>query len=185
MSDRAELNKDSYDDIDASIRAVYGGLQPDEIHEHAGVILQDPNGKYYYTKPITSSKHDAFEVHAGLQKGWKLAGIYHTHPGKDKDGQVFSPDDLNVAAQLKVPSFVRFADGSIRQYQAGKTPTQQWAQPGTHMTSKVARGEDLPPELTAQLAQTDPPPHPEVQKQLMAEVQNADHVDSEGSQRSQ
>src|SRR5690348_12532991 len=87
----------SYNDVTSAARAALKGIKGHEGQEHAGVILKDPNGKFYATDPILSSAHDQFDLSVPLQKGWSIAGIYHTHPGNDQFGQYFSPNDINVA----------------------------------------------------------------------------------------
>lgn len=137
-----------YDDLPSAARAALRGIKAID-GEQAGAILKDPSGKYYATTPITSAQHDHFDFGVGVQKGWSLAGIYHTHPGNDDAGQYFSPDDLNVAHQLNVPSYIRFLkDDSIRSYTPGKTATSRMQYDGSPFGLKVARGDPVP----------DPPP---------------------------
>lgn len=117
----------------------------DDSQEDAGLILQNPEGKYTYTHPLSSSQHDHFGFRAALQNGWKIAGVYHTHPGSDADGQVFSPDDLSMAAKLGVPSYIKFLkDGSIRKYMPGQTQTQNMPAVGNKFGLKVSTGDPLP-----------------------------------------
>lgn len=91
--------------------------------EHAGVVLKGPDGKYYHTGMMPAQEeHFGLTVQAG--KGWSLAGIYHTHPYHDEMSQYFSPNDIDVANQLNVPSFIRFGqENAIRQFIPKKTPT--------------------------------------------------------------
>lgn len=131
------------DDMDSAAHGVLGGLTQD-AGEQAGVILKSPDGKFHTSGPVTSA-HDNFGLRIQMQKGWQLAGIYHTHPGEDELGQYFSPQDLQTAAALKVPSYVRFQkDGSVRKYVPGQTQTQQMAQVGNKFGMKVATGDAVP-----------------------------------------
>lgn len=151
---QVDPKSEAFEDADASAHAVLSGLG-DDSQEQAGVILVSPDGRYHYTTPTTSHQHDNFEVRVALQKGWKIAGIYHTHPGKDDDGQVFSPQDLEMAAKLNVPSYIRFLkDGSIRKYIPGQTSTQN--KPQGKFIRKVATGDTLPPPQVAQALSTPP-----------------------------
>lgn len=120
--------------------------------EQAGIIYKDANGQYRYSIPTTQSEHDSFALQAAVNKDQQIAGIFHTHPGTDDLGQVFSPDDLAVANQLKVPSYVLFLkDGSLRKYIPGQTPTQQMAKMGGSRVNTLAtsRGEPVQPPPTS------------------------------------
>lgn len=126
--------------------------------EQAAVVIKKPNGKYGYSTVAPQTTHDSFALRAGLPKDHSIAGVVHSHPGADALGQVFSPQDLNVADKLGVPSYIRFInDNSIRQYQPGQTKTQNTPTPGDRfgMGTKSAVGDPLP--LPAQPATaTDP-----------------------------
>jgi len=80
-----------------------------------------------------------------------LSAIYHTHPGSDVNGQYFSPNDIAIAKQLAVPSYVQFLkDGSVRSYTAGKTQTQSLSTDGSRFAmTRVAHGDPLilPPSM--------------------------------------
>lgn len=128
-------------DLDTSAYSVLHGIS-DDSQESAGLLMQHPSGQYFYTTPIPSQQHDHFALRAAVQQGWKIAGIYHIHPGNDADGQLFSPDDLQMAAQLKVPSYIKFMkDGAIRKYVPGQTQSQNLPAPGNKFPRKVATGD--------------------------------------------
>jgi len=130
-------------DLDTSAWSALHGIS-DGDQESAGLLMQHPNGQYFSTTPIPSQQHDHFALRAMVQKGWKIAGIYHTHPGNDADGQLFSPDDLQVAAQLKVPSYIKFMkDGAIRKYVPGQTASENMPAPGSKFPRKVATGDPV------------------------------------------
>lgn len=142
----------AYDSVQEAARATLRGIKGKDLQEHAGVILKDPSGKYYATDPTVSAIHDQFALKVQLQKGWSIAGVYHTHPGADQLGQYFSPNDLNVANQLKVPSYIRFLkDDSIRSYTPGQTSTRRIDYPGSPFGLHVAKGDPVadPPPPTA------------------------------------
>lgn len=111
--------------------------------ERAGVLLKDTDGRYRYST-TTEGTNDSFQLRAAIPKGYSFAGIMHAHPGQDERGQVFSPDDINAANNLKVPSYIRFLDsGEVRKYVPGLTKTQQMADPTSRMPLNVARGDSL------------------------------------------
>lgn len=140
-----------HDDIDDSAMSALNNNASiaDDGTEHAGLILQNPDGKYTYTAPVTSRQHDHFALRAALQKGWNIAGIYHTHLGSDADAQLFSPDDLAMASKLGVPSYIRFMkDGAIRKYTPGHTQTERMPSVGSRFDMTVSQGDPLPDATT-------------------------------------
>jgi hypothetical protein len=155
--------------LDSSAKSVLDTLTDDSRGEQAGVILQSPDGKYYSTTPIASADHNHFGMRVQLQKGWKISGIYHTHPGNDDLGQYFSTNDLAVAESLKVPSYIRFqSDGSVRKYTPGQTKTRMMSVSSERFGMRVARGDNLPaPKLSAN------PPVPTAQSSPQASASDA------------
>lgn len=144
-----------HDDLDTAAHKAFGQSPDMQKAEQAGFMVAGPDGKYAFSNPVTQNDHDNFALRAQIKAGHKLAGIYHTHPGKDTDGQVFSPHDIEVANQLKVPSYVMFLkDGSVRKYVPGKTPTYHMNLRGSNGT--VADGDLVP---------APPPPPPPVTPQ--------------------
>lgn len=109
---------------DAAADAISQGFKGK--NEQAAAIIKRPDGTYGYSTVTPPQTETNFALRLQLPQGHALAGIVHNHPGTDSAGQVFSPDDINVANQLKVPSFIRFnKDSSIRQYIPGVTATQR------------------------------------------------------------
>lgn len=109
------------DELDSSAGKALSGITGPAQTEQAGVLFQRPDGKYGRSTTIASTQHDHFKLRAQVPQGHKIAGIFHTHLGSDRNAQFFSPDDIEMANQLKVPSYIRFADGSVRKYVPGKT----------------------------------------------------------------
>lgn len=145
---------------DAAANAVSRDFAKQIQSEQAAVVFQHPDGTYRYSTVAPQDTHDAFALRAQIPQGHKLAGIVHSHPGTDADGQVFSPHDLDVSNQLKLPSFIRFNnDNSIRKYVPGVTATQNTQVPGNKFGVKTAAGDAL--------AQ-DPPPDDSTQAPSMA-----------------
>jgi proteasome lid subunit RPN8/RPN11 len=129
-------------------------------NEQAAVIIQRPDGSYGYSTVAPQNDHDNFALRALLAKDHKLAGIVHSHPGADAYGQVFSPKDLDVSENLKVPSFIRFnSDSSIRKYVPGTTKTQRTQVSGNKFGLKTAVGDAIAQEqaepATAAVVQRD------------------------------
>ncbi len=130
--------------LDTSAIYALRRLDPKSATESAGVIYQNADGKYAGSIPVSQNLRDAFALRAQIPKGFKMAGIYHTHPSDDQDSQYFSPKDVQIAEQLKIPSYVLFQhDGSIRSYTPGKTATRRVSMPGELRSLKVAGGGKL------------------------------------------
>lgn len=153
MVPKASLDPTSpmYGTTDEAAKAAFGRLTPGDL-EQAGVIYQMPDGKYAYSIPTTQQQRDHFELRASTGDSQKLAAIFHTHPGDDTNAQYFSPNDIAIAKQLAVPSYVQFLkDGSMRSYTAGKTPTSMMTVPNSRQFMKIARGDPLvlPPTIAS------------------------------------
>lgn len=140
---------DGHDDTDASALQAIKGLSEQDDTEQAGLIIQGTDGKYRYTLPVTQKQHDHFLLSYTPNKGEKVAGIFHTHPGKDAAGQVFSPQDLQVADHFNVPSYVLFQSaGQVRKYVPGQTKKSLYSPSGAPLDMQhVARGDlvQVPP----------------------------------------
>lgn len=92
--------------------------------ERIAVILKRPDGQYVPSTVAVSDSGHSSQLRVAVPKGHALAGLVHSHPGDDDTSLQFSDDDLNVADQLKVPSYVRFAkDDNIRKYVPGESKT--------------------------------------------------------------
>lgn len=137
----------SYATADAAADAVSKAFPQQKDAEQAAVLFQRPDGTYGYSTVAPQEDHDNFQLRAQIPKGHKLAGIVHSHPGQDSLGQVFSPKDLDVSDQLKVPSFIRFNnDNSIRKYVPGTTSTQRTSISGNAFGVRTAKGDAIAQE---------------------------------------
>lgn len=124
--------------------------------EKAGVLFLGADGKFRYSTTI-DGRDDNFALAAQVPADHRMAGIVHTHPGKETTSQVFSPNDLNIAHQLKLPSYVHFLnDGSTRKYVPGQSKKHTMPMPGSGFGAEVANGDPLvlPPPVVADA----PPP---------------------------
>src|SRR6267142_2802439 len=136
-------------------------------NEQAAIIFRRPDGQHIYSTVAPQTLHDKFAIRALMPKGYQISGIVHSHLGNDSDGQLFSPDDLQTAAKMNVPSYVRFIkDGSIRKFTPGQTQTTLM---GDRLgQKKVAYGDPVEAYQDAQadpgaLSQAAPPtPDPQV-----------------------
>jgi hypothetical protein len=90
-------------------------------NEMAGVIVQI-GSKFFYTEPVGSSEYGHFNVRASYPKNAKVVAIYHDHPGIEKLAEFFSIDDVNVAMELNLVSYIGIVDShNIRRFTPGKS----------------------------------------------------------------
>lgn len=145
-------------DLDSAVNeAIKRSGQTVADAEQSGVIYKNTDGHYAFSIPLTSARHDDFALRAQVGKGQELAAIWHSHPGKDTIAGYFSPNDISMADQLKIPSYIRFnSDGTVRSYTPGKTKLQTINTGGGKLsTMRVARGDSvmaLPAQMYAESA---------------------------------
>lgn len=146
-----------YSSLDEAAKAC-SALFPNDAGETAGVVFKNPDGQYLCSTTVPGTA-DNFELRVAVPRGVSLGAIMHSHPGKDAYGQVFSPDDIKTADQLKLPSYVRFLDANdTRVYRPGITQTEKMQLVGNKFGAKVARGDALvlPPAPPTLVDQPDP-----------------------------
>lgn len=110
--------------------------------EEGGAIFQNEKGEYCYSIPVGSGQAGKFTLRARSTPEQKLVGIYHTHPegGLDGQDQNFSSDDVEMADQLKMASYIKaLKDGTIKKYEPGVTPTKRF-KGGGRLAQKVSDG---------------------------------------------
>lgn len=98
------------------------------IHEVGGAIFQNEKGEYCYSIPVGNERNRRFKLRAQSTPAQKLAGIYHTHPpeGAEEQSQYFSHDDINMAEQLKMASYIKvLRDGAVKKFEPGTTRTKK------------------------------------------------------------
>lgn len=108
-----------------AITGLSNASQVDHSRELGGAIFQNPQGQYCYSIPVGGTEAGHFQLRAQSTPALKLAGIYHTHPAGGGEDSSFSPDDVNMANQLKLTSYIKaLKDGTVKRYDPGVTPTQ-------------------------------------------------------------
>jgi hypothetical protein len=115
--------KGSYPSVEAAAIAGLRSIPKGGSNEvGGGVLLNQQNGQYAFTQPVGQSNGYHFGAAVQVPQGWQLQGIYHTHPSGPSSTH-FSSDDVNMANQLKVPSYILPADDdTIRRLDPGKQP---------------------------------------------------------------
>lgn len=110
---------------DAAIHALNKVTEP--TYEMGGVVYQDPQGFYSHSDPTGNARTGKFTAEVRIPKAAKPIAIYHTHPGHGDDAELserFSSDDVKVANQMKMLSYIRAMEsGNIKKYEPGKTST--------------------------------------------------------------
>lgn len=71
--------------------------------EHAGAVYQCGD-VYTYTDPLPG-KEGSFRFRLTIPAGCRLAGLYHTHPGR-YGADALSEHDKATARRLGVPSYI-------------------------------------------------------------------------------
>lgn len=139
-----------FDNLDQAAHEVCAGFDKKSKVEQSAALFKRADGKYAYSAPVTNEDHDNFGMRVQLPKGVMLAGVVHSHLGTDELGQYFSPNDISIAHQLNVPSYICFArDNSVRRYTPGQTSTFNLRGYGTH----VSKGDPLNlPDISTPLA---------------------------------
>ena len=143
-------NSPSFATIDDAANAVSTGLA--QGNEQAAVVIKRPDGSFGYST-VSPQDQDGFSIRAMLPQGHSLAGIVHSHPGTDSNAGYFSPNDIQTAAHLAVPSYIRFnKDSAVRKYVPGKTQTSNLDVSGNRFGAIIAVGDSLtltpPPAAT-------------------------------------
>lgn len=130
-------NAPTYDSLDQAAHEISKNFAQQPQIEQSAALFKTPAG-YQTSAVVTNSDHDNFGMRVQLPQGVTLAGIIHGHPGNDELAGYFSPNDINVANQLKVPSYIRFlSDNSLRRFTPGQTKINYM------MGAKVARGDGI------------------------------------------
>lgn len=162
-----------YDSPEAAAHAATKNGKADV--EQAGFIVSRADGKFAFSTPVTQRDHDNFAFRARIQPEHKLAGIYHNHPGNDPDADMFSPRDVSVANQLKIPSFIRVnSSGAVRRYTPGKSATFTAPGGGSREDGRLAsNGEIVPDPAAPQSAPTASAPAPSTSGMLSRAVATA------------
>jgi hypothetical protein len=91
----------------AAVTGLSNAQQTSDRYETGGVIYKNSDGNYCYSIPVGNKDPNHFTFGAHSTPDQTIAGIYHTHPAGGGEGGTFSADDVNMASQLKVPSYIK------------------------------------------------------------------------------
>lgn len=111
---------------DAAVDALNKIQEP--RYELGGVVYKDKNGFYSYSDPEGDERTGKFKATVRIPKSATPMGVFHTHPGYGEDAKTaenFSSDDVKLADQLKMLSYIRAMDsGNIKKYEPGVSKTE-------------------------------------------------------------
>jgi hypothetical protein len=132
------LDSRSYPTLEvAALAALAAALPLSERFEYGGVIAECL-GSYHVSTPVTNRDEVHVEYEVRIPRGCQLAALYHTHPSNDGRPTRFSPDDVNTARTLGVPSFIGvWADRSVRLFDPSMVATKDY---GRLSAGSSARG---------------------------------------------
>jgi hypothetical protein len=125
-----------------------------------GILYNKEQNVYAATAPVGQSDGSHFSAAVGVPQGWQLHSTYHTHPSGYRSTQ-FSDDDINMANQLKAPSYVLARDDNkIRVFDPSSTKVQTDTGAGAMGKNKFSYGslvDESPPTLpSTQTADASP-----------------------------
>lgn len=102
----------------AAVTALTNASQVTDKAETGGAIYQNPQGQYCYSIPVGGKQAEHFQLRAQSTPEQRVVGVYHTHPGGGGDTAAqFSPDDVNMANQLKMQSYIKaLQSGVVKRY---------------------------------------------------------------------
>jgi hypothetical protein len=138
----ASVLSEPYDTLDAAALAAEAACAPISFHsgfEFGGAVIER-GGKFYFTRATTSHSPQHIDLRVAFSSDYKLAALYHTHPGTHESDRWFSTADVQAANTFRVPSYIaiQYENGDVRRHTPGITPIEHTATGET-----IALGDDL------------------------------------------
>lgn len=102
---------------EAAVKALSVAAQKSSLYEYGGGVYEY-KGEFCYTLPVTENDKKSVSVSVLKPRGATLVALYHTHPASELQDscQSFSVDDVRVAKEMKVISFVGFMHNQTIRY---------------------------------------------------------------------
>lgn len=144
---------ESYRNLDDAV--FYASQAAREIgankREFISLVYQTPGGEFRFVAPQGGKSNRYVKQKLAYPKDAKLMAIVHNHPGADEvDGyagmhSAFSPDDIQMARTLKLPSYIVFGrDMSMRRFDPAKdSPSVREGQPFNHIPEVQPAGNGI------------------------------------------
>jgi len=98
----------SFDSADQAAKAALGEvttISESKFYEFGGLIYKHA-GRFYYSTPYSSLDDKGFKIVAKIPAAAAIIAVYHNHPKVDAHAEYFSPDDVKVATDMHVLSYI-------------------------------------------------------------------------------
>jgi hypothetical protein len=185
----AQGDTGTFDSVESAATAGLRSINDRSTEFGGGVLYNPQTKKYAYTVPTGDGNGEHFSARIQVPQGYQLQGLFHSHP-TGADSTAFSNDDINMANQLKMPSYILpYADNKIRRFDPGKTSiNRNVMNPDRTMAYGAIVNENPQPQpQTAQAPQQTPaqPQVSDVKQSAQPTAQNTtDEVTVAGSEPS-
>lgn len=106
-----------YDTLEAAVLAAGGIFNPlsiEQDREVGGGIVQDSDGKFYFTFTLGQPKTGKVDMVIRKPRSHKLVAIWHSHGAHGPSRHRFSKGDIESAQKLGVDSYMVDSRGSVR-----------------------------------------------------------------------
>jgi hypothetical protein len=109
--------------------AIFNGTSIADDFEVGGGILQDKEGKYYFT--FSLGKRGTGEVSFNIVRpaGHSTVGTWHTHGNEGPAREFFSKKDHAVTEDLGVPAYMTSSNGALVRLSPGQGQPQKFSRP--------------------------------------------------------
>lgn len=158
VSRLADNDAGSYESAEAAAVAALGALRSGDKHVErgGGILYNAQTQKYAFTQPVGQLDDAHFSASIAVPQGWQLKSIYHSHP-EGPQSTIFSGDDVAMAQQLKIPSYIlAHYDNKIRVFDPATSAVTRSAGTSSSIGSLVDEPAPSPP--TAATPSTVTPP---------------------------
>lgn len=123
---KEELRGPFNDINEAAVRAEIAAHQLTDKFESAGMILQGPNKKFYFTNPLSVGEID--ESHPGIERQMTLlpdytkVANYHTHPCRPYTYYIYEfseADTMNASRAKLIAYMMEMCNGNVLKFDPG------------------------------------------------------------------
>jgi proteasome lid subunit RPN8/RPN11 len=162
-----------YDSLnEAALAALTEAKDTGGRFETVGLLFRTAEGKYTYSVPDNEQKGkrgSRAKATIKIPEGAVPVALYHNHP-KGKRSELFSHEDVKMATQLGIPSYIIGHDGVTRVFDPSRHAVEPRVEGRGFARGGTAQGEvvDLAAQIASMLQQTAAPQaDPDLGKQMM------------------
>lgn len=146
-----------YDNLEDAVLAAGGIFNPlsiEQDREVGGGIVQDSDGKYYFTFTLGEPKTGQVDMVIRKPRSHKLVAIWHSHGAPGPSRHRFSKNDVQSVHDLGVDSYMVDSTGAVRKLSKDHNePARRAGHGGDELEARVrVRREDpivVPPTKLA------------------------------------